>query len=118
MSITYRTKRRLQRAGLSGGIVLRVVILGAFCWVVWLERYVVYTRDNDAMLDLDFNANEIVGEVAMPPSSGGTGITIYYNEGDNAGEVSNALFKLDGYYAIDRLLFYGQATANNASKWS
>ena len=41
MSITYRTKRRLQRAGLIGGIVLLVVILVAFCWVVWLERYVV-----------------------------------------------------------------------------
>ncbi len=27
------------------------------------------------------------------------------------------MFKLDGYYAIDQLLFYGQATANNASKW-
>ena len=44
MNLTYRTKRRLHRAGLIGAIVLLVVILVGFCWVIWLERYIVYTR--------------------------------------------------------------------------
>ena len=52
MNLTYRTKRRLYRAGLIGGIVLLVVILIGFCWVIWLERYVVYTRDG-ATLNFD-----------------------------------------------------------------
>ena len=98
MSMTYRTKRRLTLIGNIALSALLVFIVFWICWVVWLERYVVYTRDNDAVLDLDFNANEIVGEVALPPSSGGTGITIYYNEGDAAVEVSNELTKLEGYY--------------------
>ena len=98
MSMTYRTKRRLTLIGNIALSALLVFIVFWICWVVWLERYVVYTRDNDAVLDLDFNANEIVGEVALPPSSGGTGITIYYNEGDAAVEVSNELVKLEGYY--------------------
>ena len=98
MSMTYRTKRRLNAIGTIATALLLVFILVWFCWVLWLERYVVYTRDNDAVLDLSFNSNDIIGEVAQPPASGGTGITIYYNEGDAAVEVTNELVKLDGYY--------------------
>lgn len=98
MAMTYRTKRRLQRVGSVALTLLLVFIVFWFCWVVWLERYIVYTRDNDAVLDLEFNSNDLVGEVALPPSSGGTGITIYYNEGDNAVEITNELTQLDGYY--------------------
>ena len=98
MTMTYRTRRRLQTIGTIGSILLLVFIALWLCWVVWLERYVVYTRDNDAVLDLEFNANEMVGVVARPPSSGGTGISIYYNEGDNAVEITNEMTKLNGYY--------------------
>jgi len=113
MSMTYRTKRRLNTIGTIAMVLLLVFIAFWLCWVIWLERYIVYTRDNDAVLDLDFNANELVGEVALPPSSGGTGITIYFNEGANAVEVSNELVQLDGYY-ID-----GEAmTSDLTSVWN
>lgn len=104
MAMTYRTRRRLQRIGTVAVISLMVFLVFWFCWVLWLERYIVYTRDNEAVIDLDFNANEQVGEVAKPPSSGGTGITIYYNEGDNAIEVTNELAQLDGYYITADML--------------
>ena len=104
MSMTYRTKRRLQTIATIGSIALLVIIVVWLGWVVWLERYVVYTRDYEAVLDLDFNANELVGEVAMPPSSGGTGITIYYNEGDNAVEITNEMSQLNGYYIDAEML--------------
>ena len=98
MTMTYRTKRRLQTIGTIASILLLVMIALWLCWVVWLERYVVYTRDNEAILDLEFNANDLVGEVARPPASGDTGITIYYNEGANAVEYTNELAQLNGYY--------------------
>ena len=104
MSMTYRTKRRLQTIGTIVSIALLVIIAVWLCWVVWLERYIVYTRDNDAVLDLEFNANEIIGEVAQPPASGGTGITIYYNEGENAVEITNELTQLNGYYIDSDML--------------
>ena len=110
MSMTYRTKRRLNLIGSILLSLLLVFILFWLCWVIWLERYVVYTRDNDAVLDLSFNSNEIIGEVALPPSSGGTGITIYYNEGDNAVEVSNELVQLDGYYIDGDMMTSDMAT--------
>ena len=97
MNIPYRTRRILNRVGIVALVLLLVFIITWLCWVVWLERYIVYTRDG-AELDLSVSANDIIGEVALPPSAGGTGITIYYNEGENAIETSNELTRLDGYF--------------------
>ena len=66
MNLTYRTKRRLYRAALIGGIVLLVIILVGFCWVIWLERYVVYTREG-ATLNFDLANTPSAGQLAMPP---------------------------------------------------
>lgn len=96
MSLTYRTKRRLQRAGLIGAILLLVLILVVFCWVIWLERYVVYTSDG-AKLDFELSANPGAGQVALPPSAGET-IPIYVNEGLDAIDLNRDLTQLKGYY--------------------
>lgn len=96
MNITYRTKRRLYRAGLIGGIILLVAILVGFCWVVWLERYVVYTRDG-ATLDFDVNNAPGAGQLANPPSVGET-VPIYVNEGLDAINLTSELTQIKGYY--------------------
>ena len=96
MTITYRTKRRLYRAGLIGGIILLVAILVGFCWVVWLERYVVYTRDG-ATLDFEVNNAPSAGQLANPPSVGET-VPIYVNEGLDAINLNSELTQIKGYY--------------------
>lgn len=96
MSLTYRTKRRLQRAGLIGLIVLLVVILVGFCWVIWLERYVVYTRDG-ATLNFDVVDTPGAGQLAMPPQADAT-VPIYVNEGLDAIDLNRELAQLSGYY--------------------
>lgn len=96
MTITYRTKRRLYRAGLIGGIILLVAILVGFCWVVWLERYVVYTRDG-ATLDFEVNNAPGAGQLANPPSVGET-VPIYVNEGLDAINLTSELTQIKGYY--------------------
>ncbi len=97
MNIPYRTRQTLNRVGTVCLALLLIFVLVWFCWVIWIERYVVYTRDG-ATLDLNISANDIVGELAVPPAAGGTGITIYYNDGSAAVETSNELVQLDGYY--------------------
>ena len=97
MNIPYRTRRTLSRVGTVLLAILLVLIVVWFCWVIWIERYIVYTREG-AELDLDVSANEMVGEVASPPVGGGTNVSIYYNEGANAVELTNELKQLDGYY--------------------
>jgi len=96
MRIPYRTRRMLRNLGIVLMILLLLFIIAWFCSVVFLERYVVYTRDG-AMLDLEVSANDIIGEVATPPV-GSTNITIFYNEGDDAISMSNELQQLDGYF--------------------
>ena len=96
MSLTYRTKRRLQRAGLIAAIVLLVLILVVFCWVVWLERYVVYTGDG-AKLNFELSDAPGAGQIALPPSAGET-IPIYVNEGLDAIDLNRDLTQLKGYY--------------------
>lgn len=96
MSIPYRTRRVLNRVGFAAAMLLIVGIVAWLCWVIWLQRYVVYT-DGGAKLDFEMSANDIVGEVAMPPEAA-KNISIYYNEGDNAIDLGNEMKQLNGYY--------------------
>ena len=65
MKLTFTTKRKLQRFGLVSAIVLMVAILVWFCWVLWLERFMVYSEDG-ATLNFE-PANPGTGEVAVAP---------------------------------------------------
>ena len=99
MHIPYHTRRRLERLGAAFLLLLTLAVLIWLCWVVWLERYVVYTRDG-AQINLDLDPQLPVGQVALPPDEAGF-IDIFYNEGLNAVETSTELVQLRGYY-IDK----------------
>jgi hypothetical protein len=102
MAIPYRTRRRLQRLG---SILLALLILGTaawLCWVVWVERYIIYTEDG-ATIDFSLNPRIPEGEVALPPVAG-EGPEIHYNEGENAVNTSTDLRQLSGYYVTYDLL--------------
>ena len=96
MKIPYRTRRTINRVGYISLTLLTVLIVFWFCWVIFAQRYVVYTRDG-AVLDLSYSSNDLFGEVAVPPHADAE-VSIYYNEGANSIELGNALTKLDGYY--------------------
>ena len=102
MTLTYRTKRKLQRAGLVALVLLLVGILVWFCWVIWLERYVVYTADG-ASIDFEISDDVGQGQLAAPPSADET-VSIYYNEGANAINASTDLAQLSGYYIDAEIL--------------
>lgn len=102
MSLTYRDKRRLQRAGLVGLVALLVGILVWFCWVIWLERYVVYSREG-ATLDFGVSDTLSVGQIATPPVEGET-VPIYINEGSDAINVSTELVQINGYFIDSEML--------------
>lgn len=111
MKMTYRTRRILSHVGVITLAVLLVFTITWLCWVMWLERYIVYTRDG-AVLDLEISANTLVGEVAAPPVAGNSDISIYYNEGENAIETTHKLTQLEGYHIS------GDALTNDiAASW-
>ncbi len=103
MNISYRTRLKLQRYGTVALFVVMVLSLIWFCWVVWLERYVVYTREG-ATIDFTLSSQQLRGTVATPEEAR-TDISIYYNEGEDAISTSSELTQLNGYYVtVDNLV--------------
>lgn len=96
MNIPYRTRLKLQRAGTVALFVVMVLVLIWFCWVVWLERYVIYTREG-ATIDFTLSSQQLRGTVATPEEAR-TDIDIFYNEGEDAINTSTELTQLNGYY--------------------
>lgn len=96
MSLPYRTRRKLSRAGMIATAVLTVGIVAWLCWVIWLERYVVYSG-NSATLDFSVSAQELTGEVARPPVAEAN-VPIYYNEGSDSLNISSDMTQINGYY--------------------
>ena len=96
MNIPYRTRRLLNRIGLIALALLLIGTLVWFCWVICLERYVVYT-DGKAVLDFNVSTDDSMGELAVPPAAN-AGVPIYYNEGANAVNLNAELTQLSGYY--------------------
>lgn len=96
MHIPYRTRRRISRVGMVLTLVATIGLVAWLCWVVWLERYVVYS-DGVATLDFSVSAQDLVGEVAKPPVAE-ENVPIYYNEGSDALNITSELTQLNGYY--------------------
>lgn len=99
MSIPYRTQQNLKRLAI---ILLVLAVVGAVVWglwVVWLQRFVVYTRDEGAVIDFELSQTLIPGEEAVPPEAG-MQIEIYYNEGEDKVNISTELAQLKGYYVV------------------
>lgn len=97
MMIPYRTARVLKRLGIVLLTVILLSVLVLSCWFLWLQRFVIYTRDG-AELDLSLSQEFVGGEAAVPPDPGDQ-VHIYYNEGDNALNISKDLQQIVGYYA-------------------
>lgn len=96
MAIPYRTQRLLKRLGT--GILVTVLILAvvALCWIIWLERFIVYDREEGIILDsrssLEIEGQPLQRRNDLPE------VEIYYNEGENAIVTQTDMEKLTGYY--------------------
>lgn len=101
MSISYRTRQGLRRTGLILLILLAVLTTLAVCWFIWLNRFVIATRDG-AVIDMELSQEVLEGEVA--PDLVLETIPIYYNEGENAINTSKDITQLLGYYADEEAL--------------
>ena len=103
MTIPYRTRLKLQRAGMVALLLLLAAILFWFCWVLWLERYVIYT-DDGAIIDFEKSSERLSGIEAKPQTNDHY-VEIYFNEGDNAIETQAELSQMAGYFVtVDDML--------------
>lgn len=104
MELTYHTRRKLRRAGLIAlaAALILTVIWG--CWVVWVERHIVYTRDG-AVIDYALTgADPGTGQLALPPENQET-VSIFYNDGtEDLVELDISLRQISGYYITADML--------------
>ncbi len=97
MSIPYRTQQNIKHlaAGLLIMLVVGAIILGL--WVVWVQRFVVYTREEGAVINFELAQTLTPGEEAVPPVTESS-LEIHYNEGEDKVNLSTELTQLNGYY--------------------
>ena len=92
-----RRKQKLIQTGKTLLIVALVLTVIWACWLVWVDRYVIYTREG---AEIDFSltpASFGTGTLALPPENPITA-SIYYDDGTDTENLATALTRLDGYY--------------------
>lgn len=103
MELTYRTRSRLRRGCIIGLIALVVLALIWSCWIIWVERHIVYTRDG-AVLDFEQTSRDPgQGQLAVPPGTEDP-VSIYYNDGTDFAELDVSLRQISGYYITADML--------------
>lgn len=101
MNIPYRHRRILTRVGTLLGILLVILSVTWLCWVVWLQRYVIYT-DDGAVLNFALSSYDISGKEAVKPEAQ-QNISIFYNEGADAIDTTHEMTQLNGYYITSEM---------------
>ena len=96
MNLSYRTRRFLQGLGIFAIILALLALVFSLVWMLWLDRYVVYSRDG-AKFDFNLSSQDISGVEAVKPTAPDVNIVI--GEGKPEDVVSLELVQLSGYYA-------------------
>lgn len=96
MFLPYKTRRFLRGLATTAVVLALILVLAWVIWMLWLDRYIVYTRDG-AKLDFSLPEKVATGQIALPPENEMT-VSIYYNEGENTLNISTEMGQLYGYY--------------------
>ena len=107
LRISYRTKRFFQKVAIFLLAVVLLAVAAGFIWVIWLERYVVYSKDG-AVFNFNLDLESDRGIVATKPINRDP-IDIHYNDGVDKVDTSFDLAQLSGFYADTAYLRGGMA---------
>lgn len=97
MAIPYRTRRAFKHIFT---VVLALALVSLFvlmCWLLWLDRFVVYTKDG-VILDFSQDNKLMSGQLAAPTEPKPT-VPIHY--GDDDVEVTTELTQMLGYFITE-----------------
>ncbi len=97
MSIPYRTRSFLKRLGIFLLVLAVAATAVLLCWFLWLERFVVYTRDGGVVLDFDRPTNKLSGQVAVKPQIEEV-IPLVRDDGSDIQLEKKELSQIIGYY--------------------
>lgn len=103
MIFSYRTRRFFGKFFRFLLIACIIAVIGLMCWLLWLQRFVVYTPDG---VKLDFSLGEILqGQVAVPPEPG-IDVEIQFGpDKEDEQQEPSATQLLKGYYIPEESLY-------------
>ena len=97
MSLSYRAKRRLRRSVTALIVILCLTLTGFIGWVIWADRYIVYTRDG-AKLDFELSELPRDGELATAPTNSEPIKILVQGATDDNSQTTVEQVSISGYY--------------------
>ena len=103
MIFSYRTRRFLGKFFRFLIIFCIIATIGLLCWLLWLQRFVVYTSEG---VKLDFSLGEILqGQVAVPPEPDPDILIQFGPDKEEDKQEPSATQLLKGYYIPEESLY-------------
>ena len=103
--MSYRTRRFLRR---FFTVLLTVLVIGALvwgCWMIWVQRHVIYTNDG-VKIDFSRTAADLTGEEALPPVPGATVAIHYVDSAEFQDDTTDELTQILGYVVTTDALLH------------
>ena len=103
--MSYRTRRFLRR---FFTVLLTVLVIGALvwgCWMIWVQRHMIYTKDG-VKIDFSRTAADLTGEEALPPVPGATVAIHYVDSAEFQDDTTDELTQILGYVVTTDALLH------------
>lgn len=98
MSISYRTRQRFRRFFSTVAVLLAIAVFVWLCWLLWLDRYIVYDREYGARLDFDLAPPSGEGEHLSGTVKPTVPLQLYEPKDPNAPSVEMTEKPISGYH--------------------
>ena len=98
MSISYRTRQRFKRFFSTVAVLLAIAVFIWLCWLLWLDRYIVYDRDYGAKLDFNLPTLSSDGEHLSGTVKPTVSVIIRDPQSPDAPSVDVTKTSISGYY--------------------
>ena len=100
-NLTWRTRKRLKTLGILFGALVALSAVAWLCWILWLGRFVVYSRDA-VRLDFDW---QTPGDFVTAVEPEKPAINIVYDDGsETVIERNQELTQMNGCYITAQML--------------
>ena len=103
LMISYRAKSRLKKLGIGLLLTLAVLLAIWLCWLIWLQRFLVYTKDG-VYFDFSRSSKTLSGEVVPWEAEESPTVSILYVDEEENGETEQEAHFLGYSISTDMLL--------------